>query len=248
MTGLGPWRRALAYWVRRHGSIALGGFIAVGVLLGGCGGQAQSPVRVGGSGATSVQPTQADLSGLAAAWNSYGWRSSTYGCTVEVVPSTVREALDASTGTLWAIATIKPPDSCNIPDGRRAGVFYEQANETGVFQKLPGGQWTMNSPASDPFPCGPSIGVSTGPSTATPNSVPPTNPPGLTTPTNGPPPVNNQGPLPTSGLPVSESPSAVSTTVLAAPGPDSPTLPVDVLQAMGFNPNPACADGIEVGG
>lgn len=210
------------------------------VILVSCG-SAASKTESGSSanGATAVTPTGSDLAALATAWNHFPFQASRFACQAVILPSTVRMAEDTTTHTTWAIGTVTPGPTCSIPYNGHAGVFLVPEAETGVFQKLSGGAWTMNYYASFPFPCGPAVGDAHG---APVSPVPPTNPPGVTTPTTVVVPNTiNVGPTfpPTTPTTAGSGPTPAPPTTIDPPGPGQPTLPVDVLAAMGFQPNPA---------
>lgn len=223
------------------------------LAVAACGSSTGPTVRAGVSGAEPVTPTSSDLEQLATARMNYDWgRPLTYGCKVTVTPSTVKMATETGTGTTWAIATIKPmPGTCLTPNGTDAAV-YQGRYATDVFEKPPGGPWRMNNPATYPFPCGPTLGEGSGPPFAVqPNLPSVTNPPGVTTPTVTALPPGPRVPVYGGGGPPSAPTPPGSTTlppnVVEAPGPGSPTLPLDVLAAMGFQPNPACLHGVAGG-
>ncbi len=124
----------------------------------------QVPVSTGQASNTEavsvIQPSQGDLKSLGETFRQYEALPAT--CTTETVPGTVHVAKVKANGVSWAIAGFKPAPSCRVlNDGQlvpagATGPFGEIPQPpVGVFERQPGGQWTMNSEAGKPFPCAP---------------------------------------------------------------------------------------------
>lgn len=88
--------------------------LALAVIVGGACGSRRGAVPTGATGTGSagvrvVTPSPADLAALATAWEDWQHFSSFRPtCSVQVTPSSVKEAYVASTNLWWAIATVAP--------------------------------------------------------------------------------------------------------------------------------------------
>jgi hypothetical protein len=110
------------------------------------------------SGATALSLSHSDLDEIVSAYQT--WTNFSGNCTVVPVKGTLHAATITETGVSWAFGQFDPPPGCtvNLSTGTAdiiTSKVFEDAppQNSGVFEKQPGGAWEMNYYQSVPFPC-----------------------------------------------------------------------------------------------
>lgn len=115
-------------------------------------------LRQSSGGAVKTSLSSGDIAEIDTDYQSY-LGSFFSECPVAPVTGTLHAAEISATGTLWAFATFAPTQSCRVLlDGKEVDPYsvyplVDRAGNAGVFEKISGEAWVMNSFESNPFPC-----------------------------------------------------------------------------------------------
>ncbi len=121
------------------------------------------------SGATATTLSSSDMTDIASAFESFARIPPS--CQVAVVSGSVKAATVLATSTTWAFLRVAPTSTCRISavdptaDPKTAYPFALPGGDTGIFQRVASGAWSMNYFETVPFPCPPNtaLGESPGP-------------------------------------------------------------------------------------
>jgi hypothetical protein len=104
------------------------------------------------SGVVVGQLSTTDRQQLVTAFDQWEELPST--CDGQMISGSSKEATITASQVSWAIASFRPVSNCTaFLNPASSGPFGEHSPPVGVFERMKGGAWVMNSEGGTPFPC-----------------------------------------------------------------------------------------------